>query len=414
MSTTDPRAISIFDYTYNLPEARIAQHPLPERDASKLLVYKGGEISTRLFRELPEVLPPGGLLIFNTTRVVRARLQMQRESGAAIELFCTDAADPSVDFVRLLHARERVTVRCFVGNGKRWKPGETLQLQLQLPGSEGATLFAERAQADGEQWKIALHWTPTELTFAEILDAAGRIPLPPYMKREEENDDAERYQTIYAQHNGSVAAPTAGLHFTPRVLDALRQNGTELGEVTLHVGAGTFKPVKAEQMAGHEMHREQLIISRRLVEQLIACIVGKKPVTVVGTTALRTVESLYWFGRQLVTEPGRYRDALHVEQWEPYAGGPDVPAAIALRAVYDWMVENNHTQVQGYTQLLIAPGYIFRVADVLITNFHQPQSTLLLLVAAFIGGDFRKMYDYALANDYRFLSYGDSSILFRN
>ncbi|MCU0433680.1 MAG: S-adenosylmethionine:tRNA ribosyltransferase-isomerase [Bacteroidia bacterium] len=410
MNTTDPRQISILDYTYELPEARIAQHPLAERDASKLLVYRGGEMQTRVFRELPDVLPAGGLLVFNTTRVVRARLQMQRESGAWVELFCTDAADLSVDFVRLLGASENVQVRCFVGNGKRWKAGETLK--LQLPGNDNAVLFAERGEAEGDQWKIALRWTPPQLTFAEILDAAGHIPLPPYMKREEETDDAERYQTIYAQHNGSVAAPTAGLHFTPHVLDALRSNGTELGEVTLHVGAGTFKPVKADQMAGHDMHREQIIVTRTLVEQLCRCI-GKKPVTVVGTTALRTVESLYWFGRQLVTEPGRYRDALFVSQWEPYTDGPEVPAAIALRAIYDWMVENNHAELQGYTQLLIAPGYKIRLADALITNFHQPQSTLLLLVAAFIGDDFRKVYEYALANDYRFLSYGDSSILFR-
>jgi S-adenosylmethionine:tRNA ribosyltransferase-isomerase len=410
MSTTDPRSISIADFTYELPEERIAQHPLAERDASKLLVYRRGEISSRVFHELPEVLPQGALLVFNTTRVVRARLLMQRESGATVELFCTDAADASVDFVRLLNTKGSVTVRCFVGNGKRWKQGELLT--LNLPGAENAVLSAERLEAMGDQSRIALRWMPAELTFAEILDAAGRMPLPPYMKRDEEDSDAERYQTIYAQHSGSVAAPTAGLHFTPRVLDALRANATELGEVTLHVGAGTFKPVKAEQMQGHEMHREQIVVSRKLIEQLCTA-ASRKPVAAVGTTALRTLESIYWFGKQLVTEPGRYRDALFVDQWEPYNSGPDVPAPVALRAVYDWMIENNHAQLEGYTQLLIAPGYTFRIADVLITNFHQPQSTLLLLVSAFIGDDFKAVYDYALNNDYRFLSYGDSSILFR-
>ncbi|MFN8714449.1 MAG: S-adenosylmethionine:tRNA ribosyltransferase-isomerase [Bacteroidota bacterium] len=410
MSTIDPRSISIADFTYELPDERIAQHPLAERDASKLLVYRGGEISSRVFHELPDVLPKGALLVFNTTRVVRARLLMQRESGATVELFCTDAADASIDFVRLLNAKNSVTVRCFVGNGKRWKQGELLT--LHLPGNENAVLNAERLEAAGDQSKIALSWMPAELTFAEILDAAGKMPLPPYMKRDEEDSDAERYQTIYAQHSGSVAAPTAGLHFTPRVLDALRENETEFGEATLHVGAGTFKPVKAEQMHGHEMHREQIVVSRKLIEQLCTA-VSRKPVAAVGTTAMRTLESIYWFGKQLVTEPGRYRDALFVDQWEPYTGGPDVPAAIALRAVYDWMIENNHAQLEGYTQLLIAPGYTFRIADVLITNFHQPQSTLLLLVSAFIGDDFKAVYDYALNNDYRFLSYGDSSILFR-
>lgn len=403
-----PAEISINDFTYTLPDERIARHPLDNRDQSKLLLYKAGTISEKQFTDLPGEIPANALLVFNTTRVVRARLLMKRTSGAAVEIFCTDAAGSTVDFVRQLQTKTTVDILAFVGNGKRWKAEEKLQLPL---GDDKTVLFAERIGQQGDQFVIRLSWTPAELTFAEILDAAGKIPLPPYLGRDEELADSERYQTIYAKQEGSVAAPTAGLHFTERVMQDLRNKEISFAEIALHVGAGTFKPVKADTMAGHEMHREQIIVSLGVLNQLLDP--KKKPVIAVGTTALRTLESLYWFGRQLVLNPGRYAATVFVGQWEPYDGAPEVPAPVALRAVADWLRESGKTEAVGYTQLLIAPGYSFKIADALITNFHQPQSTLLLLVAAFIGEDFRNVYTYALEHDFRFLSYGDSSLLWR-
>lgn len=405
--STDPRNISIQSYTYELPDSRIAQHPLSERDASKLLVYRNGEISDHRFSSIADQLAPGSLIVFNTTRVVRVRLLMRRASGAQIEIFCTDAADPSRDFVRTLGETSKVNVIAFVGNSKKWNETEVLTAQFGE-----CTLSARKISASADQWNVELSWTPAELTFAEVLDLAGKIPLPPYMHRDEETADAERYQTIFATQKGSVAAPTAGLHFTNKVLHSVLTKGIRSCAVTLHVGAGTFKPVKADTMSGHDMHREQIIVAREVIDELIAH--HGKGITAVGTTALRTLESVYWFGRQLVLQPGQFRSTLFVGQWEPYEAGPEVPAMVALNAVKDWMREYNHADLTGFTQLLIAPGYRFRVVDALVTNFHQPQSTLLLLVAAFAGDDFRRIYDHALNNEYRFLSYGDSSLLFRN
>lgn len=405
--STDPRNISIQSYTYQLPDERIAQHPLAERDASKLLVYRDGTITDAQFASVAEHLQEGSLIVFNTTRVVRARLLLRRATGAQIEIFCTDAADTSRDFVRTLNEKAKVTVIAFVGNSKKWNGEEVLSAQFGA-----CTLTAKKIAPSGDQWNVELSWTPAGLTFAEVLELAGKIPLPPYMHRDEEATDAERYQTIFATQEGSVAAPTAGLHFTTNVVQAVRNKGVKMCAVTLHVGAGTFKPVKAETMAGHDMHREQIIVAREIVDDLIAHY--SKGITAVGTTALRTLESIYWFGRQLVLQPGQFRGNLFVGQWEPYESGPEVPTMVALNAVKDWMREYNHADVTGFTQLLIAPGYRFRVVNALITNFHQPQSTLLLLVAAFAGEDFRRIYEHALNNDYRFLSYGDSSLLFRN
>lgn len=403
-----PGEISIHDFTYDLPDERIARHPLANRDQSKLLVYKSGNISESRFADLPSEIPAQALMVFNNTRVVRARLQLKRVSGAAVEIFCTDAAGSTVDFVKQLQTKATVDVLAFVGNGKRWKDGEKLELVF----ADGKTvLFAERIGQSGDQFIIRLSWTPADFTFAEILDAAGKIPLPPYLGREEELDDSERYQTVYAKQEGSVAAPTAGLHFTDNLLQRLREKEISFAELALHVGAGTFKPVKADTMADHEMHREQIIISAAVIDALIDP--KQKPVIAVGTTALRSLESIYWFGRQLVLNPGRHFDSVFVGQWEPYEESTEVPVLVALRAVKDWLREGKKAEAVGYTQLLIAPGYQFKMVDALITNFHQPQSTLLLLVAAFIGEDFRKVYDYALANDFRFLSYGDGSLLWR-
>lgn len=405
-----PESLSIKDFTYNLPEERIARYPLSERDASKLLVYKDGEISEKIFSQIGEELPENSLLVFNATRVVRARLLMQRISGATVEIFCTDASDNSVDFVKLLETKKEVSIKAFIGNGKRWKEDEELILDLKIQDSN-IQLRARRIGISNDQSIIKLFWNVAEFSFAEILEAVGKIPLPPYLNREEEISDSERYQTIYAQHNGSVAAPTAGLHFTTTVLENLKSKKINFAEVTLHVGAGTFKPVKADTMSGHDMHREQIIIPKSLVEQILAQ--KENPIVVVGTTALRTLESLYWFGKQIITQPGRHFDSLFVSQWEPYDKTPDVPVQIALRAILDWMRENNRSEISGYTQILIAPGYTFKIVNGLITNFHQPQSTLLLLVSAFIGDDCKRVYEYALKNDFRFLSYGDSSLLWR-
>lgn len=405
-----PGLLAIKDFTYELPDDRIAQYPLPERDASRLLIYRDGNITEKIFGQLSEEIPEQSLLVFNNTRVVRARLLLQRTSGATVEIFCTDAADNAVDFIRLLGTKKEVYIRAFVGNGKRWKDDETLQLKIKSGGQE-IILKAMRAGIANDQSIVRLSWEPAELTFAEVLDAAGKIPLPPYMDREEEAIDEERYQTVYAKYNGSVAAPTAGLHFTDVVLKSLAAKNILSGNVTLHVGAGTFKPVKAGEMSGHEMHREQVSVPRELVEKILAQ--KNAPVVAVGTTALRTIESLYWFGKQIITQPGRHFENLFVGQWEPYENTPDIPVPVALRAILDWMRENKHEELRGFTQILIAPGYEFKIANGLITNFHQPQSTLLLLVSAFIGDDYKRVYQYALENGFRFLSYGDSSLLWR-
>lgn len=403
----NPRDIRISDYTYSLPEERIAQHPLADRDTSKLLLYKNGSIADHTFREIPQLLPEESLIVFNTTRVVRARIIMHRASGAEIEIFCTDAADSSAGFIDMLSRKGEVDIKAFAGNAKRWKDGETLESQKQH-----LILSATKLEPSGDQWKIRLSWNNSDVTFAEILELFGNIPLPPYMKRGEESEDQIRYQTVYADREGSVAAPTAGLHFTNDVLEKIKLRKIKRADVTLHVGAGTFKPVKSEMMKDHDMHREQIFFTRDLVLDLLNHL--NTGITAVGTTAMRTLESIYWFGKQLVVEAGSYRNSVFVGQWEPYDNTVDVPVSVALRTVADWMQENNLNEVTGYTQIMIAPGYRFKIVSSLITNFHQPESTLLLLVAAFTGEDFRKIYDHALNNDYRFLSYGDSSLLFRN
>jgi len=403
----NPRDIRISDFTYSLPEERIAQHPLADRDKSKLLLYRNGEIQDHTFYEVAELLPSDSLIVFNTTRVVRARIIMRRASGAEIEIFCTDAADTSSGFIDALGRKGEVEIKAFAGNAKRWKDGELLEAQ-----KNDVVLSATKIEPVNDQWKIRLSWSDPALTFAEILELFGNIPLPPYMKRNEETEDQIRYQTVYAERQGSVAAPTAGLHFTNDVLEKIRLKNIKRADVTLHVGAGTFKPVKSELMKDHDMHREHIFFTRDLVLDLLNY--HNRGITAVGTTAMRTLESIYWFGKQLVVEAGTYRNSVFVSQWEPYDNTVDVPVTVALRTVADWMQENNFNEVSGYTQIMISPCYRFKIVSSLITNFHQPESTLLLLVAAFTGEDFRKIYDYALNNEYRFLSYGDSSLLFRN
>ncbi len=402
MDHMHPREISISGFSYDLPEDRIAQQPLAKRDASKLLVYRDGVIIDRSFSELAEELPANALLVLNDTRVVNARLVFQRSTGARIEVLCLEpSAGKSVE--QAFTERGSCEWQCFVGNAKRWKEGEELVLN-----SGTITLKAVRSTAE----RIAFSWSPAELTFVEVLARLGHVPLPPYMKRPDAEADKERYNTIFAKHDGSVAAPTASLHFTPHVLEGLKQKGVRTIPLTLHVGAGTFLPVKSERMEGHVMHHEQVRIPISMLEALAAQ-QGRGPIIAVGTTALRTMESTYWHGVKLLK--GNSGDEMDVGQWEPYeTAGSKLPSTSeTLAAVIQDLRARGEERLIGRTQLLIAPGYTFRFADALITNFHQPGSTLLLLVAAFLGPQWRGVYDHALGNGYRFLSYGDGSLLWR-
>lgn len=404
-----PRELSIHDFTYSLPEARIAQHPLAERDASMLLVYRNGHISERIFHQLPELLDAGDLLVFNETRVVHARLIFHKGTGGQVEIFCLEPYGMK-ETAQAFAQKRSVEWVCLVGNAKRWKQ-EVLHKKIDK-GNTSFTLAAERIQPHGDSFVIRLSWD-ADLTFAEVIQHAGLLPLPPYMKRDAADADEAAYQTVYGKEEGSVAAPTAGLHFTDQVFAQLKDKGVETSFLTLHVGAGTFRPVKAEQMKGHDMHEERIYVPLALLEKLIEK-AGHRRIIAVGTTSLRTLESLYWFGVKL--RNGHEADELFIDQWEVYnealqARSCDLRSS--LEAVREWMQKRNCTVLSGSTKIIIAPPYSLKVADALVTNFHQPESTLLLLVAAAIGPDWRKVYDYALAHGFRFLSYGDSSILFR-
>jgi S-adenosylmethionine:tRNA ribosyltransferase-isomerase len=408
----DPRQLSIHDFTYPLPAGRIAPEPLPDRAASRLLVSRGGVISDKTFRELPGELPADSLLIFNDTRVVRARLLARRPTGGQVELFCLEPVAPHRSLDLALQQTSHCTWRCLVGNGRRWKDGP-VSLEFETAEGQTATLWAERQTQEAGTALIDFRWAPAELPFAEVLRAAGHLPLPPYIDRPDTAADAVRYQTVYAATEGAVAAPTAGLHFTPEILTELKEKGFETGHVTLHVGAGTFQPVKAERMADHPMHTEPILVTAALLRQLLAH--RPRPVIAVGTTSLRTLETLYWLGVGLLqptdTKPG---PELLVTQWQPYEladTAAHISPEAALTALLNYLEAAGTDTLQASTRLLIAPGYRFRLAQGLITNFHQPESTLLLLVAALLGPGWRAVYEHALGHDYRFLSYGDSSLL---
>ncbi len=408
----DPHQLRIQDFHYDLPAGRIAPAPLADRAASRLLVSRGGVISDKTFRDLPDELPADSLLIFNDTRVVRARLLAQRPTGGAVELFCLEPVAPHRALEPALQQTGAATWRCLVGHGRRWKSGP-VSLDFQANG-QPATLWAERqATETGGESLVDFRWEPAALPFAEVLRAAGHLPLPPYLHRAATPADAVRYQTVYAAREGAVAAPTAGLHFTPALLAELATRGIGTGQLTLHVGAGTFQPVKAETMADHPMHAEPIIVPAGLLRQLLAH--RPRPVIAVGTTSLRTLESLYWLGAALVRGGPTPPHVLEVSQWQPYAtlppGAADVPAEAALQALLAHLEATGSAAVEASTRLLIAPGYRFRLVGGLITNFHQPESTLLLLVAALLGPGWRAVYEHALAQGYRFLSYGDSSLL---
>lgn len=404
----NPKHIRISEFNYPLPDERIAKFPLPVRDQSKLLLYRHGEVSEDRFISLPEYLSSGSLMIFNNTKVIQARLHFRKETGALIEVFCLEPIQPN-DYVLNFQQTEHVAWLCMVGNLKKWKEG-TLRREMTVKGKP-LTLTAERGECHGTSHWVNFRWNNPEVTFADILEVFGELPIPPYLNRETQESDKETYQTVYSKIKGSVAAPTAGLHFTPRILDALRNKGVELEELTLHVGAGTFKPVKSEEIEGHEMHTEYISVSRNTLEKLIA---HDGKAVAVGTTSVRTLESLYHIGVILLNNPEATEEDLHVRQWQPYEMSGETAATSAvesLQAIVAYLDRHSMETLHTSTQIIIAPGYEYKIVKAMVTNFHQPQSTLLLLVSAFVHGDWQKIYNYALANDFRFLSYGDSSLL---
>lgn len=405
----DPKHIHIADYNYDLPDERIAKYPKAVRDESKLLLYRGGQISEDVFYNLPNYLPKGELLVFNNTKVIQARLHFHKSTGALIEVFCLEPHTPH-DYQVNFATTRRVAWTCLIGNLKKWKEGK-LERTINVGGKE-VLLTAERVGVSGTGYEVVFDWGDDTVAFSEVLEAIGELPIPPYLNRETEASDLKTYQTVYSKVKGSVAAPTAGLHFTERVLAALDNNGIESNEITLHVGAGTFKPVKSEEIGGHPMHSEWIAVKRESIERLLAhgghCVA-------VGTTSVRTLESLYYIGVMLHRNPDAHQDDLHVPQWMPYeyAASPELKLTTveALRAIVDWLDRNKLPVLHTSTQIIIAPGYEYHVVKAMVTNFHQPKSTLLLLVSALIGDNWCRVYDYALSHDFRFLSYGDSSLL---
>ena len=402
----EAQQIRIEDFDYPLPDERIAKFPLAKRDESKLLLYRQGAVGETQFKHITRFLPAGSLMVFNNTRVIQARLLFRKPTGARIEVFCLEPVEPH-DYALVFQQTERCRWMCLVGNLKKWKEG-TLSREV-LVGGETVLLKAERLQSCGDSHLIEFTWNHPTCTFADLLDAAGVLPIPPYLNRETEASDLQTYQTVYSKVKGSVAAPTAGLHFTPEVLADIDAQGIGREEVTLHVGAGTFKPVKSETIEGHEMHTEFISVRRSSIER-IKNNLGR--IIAVGTTSVRTLESLYYIGVTLAANPNATAEELVVDQWMPYDEANNrLPVAEALQQIVDYLDRNGVDRLVTATRIIIVPGYDFKLVRGLVTNFHQPKSTLLLLISAFVKGDWRTIYDYALAHDFRFLSYGDSSLL---
>lgn len=403
----ETKEIRICQYDYPLPDERIAKFPLAERDQSKLLIYNKGEVGEDVFCHLPEHLPEGALMVMNNTRVIQARLHFRKTSGALIEIFLLEPFLPA-DYEQMFQQSTCCQWLCLIGNQKKWKEGALTVQHGPL------TLSAKHLGEHGTSQLVEFEWTQTDghdtMTFADVIDLLGELPIPPYLNRATQESDKTTYQTVYSKIKGSVAAPTAGLHFTQRVLDAIDQRGIEREEVTLHVGAGTFRPVKSQTIGQHDMHTEYIAVHKHTLERLIA---HHGKAIAVGTTSVRTLESLYYMGLKVLRQPDIAEDLLHVDQWEPYEDGNESPVTTqeSLQALRNWMERHGLTTLHSSTQIIIAPGYDYKIVNMLITNFHQPQSTLLLLVSAFVHGDWRKIYDYALSHDFRFLSYGDSSLL---
>ena len=404
----DTKLIHISDYNYALPDERIAKYPLARRDQSKLLIYNKGKVSEDIFCNLPNFLPKGALMVFNNTKVIQARMHFRKDTGALIEIFLLEPDEPS-DYELMFQTTGHCSWYCLVGNLKKWKSG-ALRRNIIVNDKE-VSITAIRKSEHGTSHCIEFNWDDPHTSFAEIIDVVGELPIPPYLNRETQESDKTTYQTVYSKIKGSVAAPTAGLHFTPEVLEALDHHGIDREELTLHVGAGTFKPVKSELIENHEMHTEYIAVKRETVEKLLK---HNCHAIAVGTTSVRTLESLYYMGCKLMKNPDLGETELHVNQWEPYENNDEkmeITPSQSLQAIIDWLDKNHLRTLHSSTQIIIAPGYDYKIVKMLVTNFHQPQSTLLLLVSAFVHGDWHKIYDYALCHDFRFLSYGDSSLL---
>lgn len=401
----DTKHIKISDFNYPLPDERIAKFPLAERDHSKLLIYKHGMVSEDIFTSLPDYLEKGEMMVFNNTKVIQARLHFQKETGALIEVFCLEPAAPN-DYALNFQQTGHCSWLCMIGNLKKWKEG-TLSRTVEAGGRQ-VIFTATRKEACGTSHWVDFTWNDAELTFADLLEAVGELPIPPYLNRKSEESDKRTYQTVYSKIKGSVAAPTAGLHFTERVLKALDEKGVDREELTLHVGAGTFKPVKSTEIEGHEMHTEYVSVKRSTLVKLLA---HQCQAIAVGTTSVRTLESLYYLAEIVCANPDAEQTDLHVSQWIPYEKEHLMTTEEGIRALLDYMDRHGLETLHASTQIIIAPGYDYRIVKKMVTNFHQPQSTLLLLVSAFVHGDWKAIYDYALAHDFRFLSYGDSSLL---
>ena len=413
---TDPKHIHISDYNYPLPDERIAKYPIAERDHSKLLIYNHGKVEEDMFYNLPQYLPKGALMVFNNTKVIQARMHFRKSTGALIEVFLLEPAEPT-DYELMFQTSGHCAWYCLVGNLKKWKEGTLTRTMNMEYGT--LTIKATRGPIHGTSHRIDFSWefssmfnVQCSISFAEVIDAMGELPIPPYLNRETQESDKTTYQTVYSKIKGSVAAPTAGLHFTDKVLKAIDEAGIDREELTLHVGAGTFKPVKSEEIEGHEMHTEFISVRRATIQKLIE---HQASAIAVGTTSVRTLESLYYMGLKVMRNADLTEEQLHVSQWEPYdivnSEKRIVNGVEALKALGAWMDAHNIEVLHSSTQIIIAPGYDYKIVKMLVTNFHQPQSTLLLLVSAFVKGDWHKIYDYALAHDFRFLSYGDSSLL---
>ena len=402
----DIRDLRIADYDYDLPDERIAKHPLAQREQCKLLYYKGGDIQERRFWEVPALLPEQSTLIYNNTRVINARLRFRKETGSTIEIFCLEPVAPR-DYEQIFQTTGHCVWQCLVGNSKRWKQGALAQ-KVDIDGSE-VTLTATRGEQRGNAWEISFDWDKgVNCTFADVLGAIGEIPIPPYLNRGTEQSDSTDYQTVYSHIDGSVAAPTAGLHFTHEVLADCDKRGIRRREITLHVGAGTFQPVKSEHIGDHPMHYEFISVPRDVILDIIN---APGPIIAVGTTSVRTLESLYFIGQILDANPDATEEELRVTQWMPYTTPCEISPQQALQNIVDYLDQHGASDYLGSTQLMIAPGYTYRIVKGMITNFHQPQSTLLLLVAAFVGNEnWRNIYNYALDHDFRFLSYGDACL----
>jgi S-adenosylmethionine:tRNA ribosyltransferase-isomerase len=399
--------INLDEYNYDLPAGKIAQYPLDERDESRLLIYRGKSISEDIFKNIDHHIPSGSLLVFNNTKVIRARLMFRKDTGARIEVFCLEPLSPA-DYARSFNSKHSVEWKCLIGNIKKWKEG--LLSIIFTKDDSHHKLQAEKLNPEGDAWRIRFSWDAVDLTFGEVIEITGHIPLPPYLNRPDEDKDSITYQTVYSRVKGSVAAPTAGLHFTKKVINNLLTKEIQIANLTLHVGAGTFQPIKTKSILEHQMHSEHLYITAGSIEMILKNIGS---IIAVGTTSVRTLESLFWLGLKLMKDPDIEPEELYLDQWEAYSIKNTFQPCQSLETMLSWMHRNKITSLHAPTRIIIIPGYDFKITDGIITNFHQPGSTLLLLVSAWVGTDWKSIYRYALEKDFRFLSYGDSSLLLR-